>query len=251
PNLNRESYAGALQSASGRGYIQIVQLLLEKGTNPNWREAGCPGALQSASSVGNTENIQLSLGMGADLDVFHKEDAGALQLASWRGCPEIVRLLLDKGADPNAHGPSVDQEYHASPLRIASWLGHTDVVRILLEKGADISLLTFWLPSCDVFTYCRVVDGFCQRRMGCRNVELPWARRIFNFDQPPKHGNSAPSPVLCILGPMFLMDPNVLDEKRGSPIQAAAQWGEYDIVKLLRESGAVDVVTKSAATALE
>jgi ankyrin repeat protein len=46
-------------------------------------------------------------------------------------------------------------------------------------------------------------------------------------------------------------DPNVPDEKRGSAIQAASQCGHQRIVKLLRESGAVEVVAKSAATALE
>jgi ankyrin repeat protein len=107
-----------LQSTSERGHILIVQLLLEKGTNPNWREAGCQGALQSASSRGKTEIVQLLLGMGADPNLRNNEDAGALQLASWEGYPEIVRLLLDKGADPMRTDPVWTRNVMQAPCEL-------------------------------------------------------------------------------------------------------------------------------------
>ncbi|KAJ7138321.1 ankyrin repeat-containing domain protein [Mycena epipterygia] len=128
--------------ASRKGYIEVVQILLENGADAN-RAAGEDGsALQAASAYGHTEIVRLLLENGANVNAMGGKYGGALQAAaSWEsdfrfyrdGVPahrtELVRLLLDNGADINGE--------NGAPLYAASRKGHTEVVQMLLENGAD------------------------------------------------------------------------------------------------------------------
>ena len=125
----------ALKFASKYGYINIVQCLVEYGTDV--------GALTSAlyhTIEGNrVEVAAYLLDNGADYNVV-----GATILAArpvyestpWiyacsRGSLEMVQLLLDRGADPDA----VDAK-GLSPLRATN----LRVLKLLLEHGADPNL---------------------------------------------------------------------------------------------------------------
>jgi len=92
-----------LMMASSKGKIDVVQLLLEKGANPNI----CDG-------VGDS----------------------ALLYAISKGDDSIVKLLLDNGADVN-----VISQFGYTPLILASTLSHFNIVKLLLEYGANVNLI--------------------------------------------------------------------------------------------------------------
>ncbi|KAG7402884.1 putative ankyrin repeat protein [Fusarium oxysporum f. sp. rapae] len=90
-------------------------------------------ALQAASFKGNLEVVQLLLGKGADVNAQGGQYGNALQAASCKGDLEVVQLLLDKGADVNAQGG-----WYGNALQAASFEGSLEVVQLLLGKGADV-----------------------------------------------------------------------------------------------------------------
>ncbi|KAJ3501162.1 hypothetical protein NMY22_g19019 [Coprinellus aureogranulatus] len=107
----------ALQAACVSGDDDMINLLLDKGADPNLIssfEGKVPSiwtlhlgsALQFASSSGNTTLVQRLLTCGADpnLKANHSTYGTALQAASHSGSLETVSLLLDWGADPNIKG---------------------------------------------------------------------------------------------------------------------------------------------------
>ncbi len=98
--------APALYSAAGKGDINSVKALLDRGTDPN--EKGGGGVLN---------------------------DSNALSAASFNGHTDIVKLLLDRGADINkSHG-----NMGWTALSSAAYKGHTDTVKLLIDRGADIN----------------------------------------------------------------------------------------------------------------
>ncbi len=97
--------SNALQEASGEGYLEIVQILLEKDADIDAQGGYYGTALQAASYGGHLDVVQFLLEQGADINVQGGRYYGnALQAASYGGYLEIVQILLAKGADINAQG---------------------------------------------------------------------------------------------------------------------------------------------------
>jgi len=91
----------ALTNAAAGGHLAIVQLLLERGADPNLREEGVA------------------------------PQGHALHKAAARGHLAIAKLLLEHGAFPN---PEVESSADALSMAINN--GHTDMVELLCSYGA-------------------------------------------------------------------------------------------------------------------
>jgi hypothetical protein len=107
--------------ACRRGYIPIVEYLLEFGADPKQ-------AIASASEWGRTELVERLLGIGIP-------PTGALSKAAAGGYISVVRLLLDAGVEPNETGRLPGP---ISPLAGAIAKEHPAVFALLIERGADL-----------------------------------------------------------------------------------------------------------------
>lgn len=158
-----------LHIASGAGYVDAVQLLIEGQADVNSRDKGGRIPLHRAVQSGSVETVELLLNHGAD--ITQKDNSGQPALfysITSRAFQEIVPFLMSKGVDINqivanghtllgdlvprgqlkdiefliAKGANVNSRGYLgyTPLHIAVEYGRPDVVKLLLDHGADGSI---------------------------------------------------------------------------------------------------------------
>ncbi|CAE7672578.1 ANK1 [Symbiodinium sp. CCMP2456] len=120
-----------LLSASRRGEVPSVQLLLEERVDPNASLGIACGPLQQAAAHGQTEVAKLLIQAAADVHLADDDDHSTpLHLAAEFGHAEVVRLLLQAGAQPG----ELDT-FGRCPADKATECGHAEVARMLQEAA--------------------------------------------------------------------------------------------------------------------
>ncbi len=82
-----------LQSAAAGGHLEIVQMLLKNGANPNVRETGGFTPLHAASENGDVEMIHALILAGADLHAKSADGRLPLDLAQANSHTDAVKIL--------------------------------------------------------------------------------------------------------------------------------------------------------------
>jgi hypothetical protein len=119
-------------TARTRG-LEIIQLLLSAGADPNGRGASRTPLSLAAGHYGDIELTRLLLNAGA-----HPDSAGysldgrtihgtVIHEAAGKGFTDVVALLCDKGADITVR----DLLDHETPLQVARRRDHPETVRVL------------------------------------------------------------------------------------------------------------------------
>lgn len=116
---------GTIEAAIFEGDVERVQLLLERGADPNSRTAVLSELSHFLLRTRNSTHALPELG----------ERPPLLSIAIMRGEVEIARHLLEAGADPNAR-----DERGYTPLSYAALSDAPALVELLLARGADASL---------------------------------------------------------------------------------------------------------------
>jgi len=124
----------SLSIAAENNYLEKLRFLLAARADPNVVYRDGKGALYKAASRGHLEVIRFLLGAGADPNIVHRGGESALHEAASRGHLEVIRFLLDAGADPNIVRGGQGALYKAASR------GHLKIVRLLLGAGADPNL---------------------------------------------------------------------------------------------------------------
>ena len=141
----------ALLSAAGKGDTAIVQTLLDKGADVNFKGKRDNFALYNASGnrSNNPETVRLLLSRGANVNAKTDDNCTALHSAVGRHRSfgggeqdgvqmEIVDALLSKGADINARCQS-NMYGQPTPLLLAIKEGYPLIALRLIEQGADVN----------------------------------------------------------------------------------------------------------------
>ena len=116
--------------ASENGHLVVVELLLDRGADPNAATYNGYTALMWAAGGNHPHVVEILLERGADLDYspgFYK--VTPLSSASGSGHIDMVKLLLDRGANPSA----------GAPVIAASYKSHLEVAKVLAVRGADLA----------------------------------------------------------------------------------------------------------------
>ncbi|XP_052083039.1 ankyrin-1-like [Mytilus californianus] len=118
--------------ASSSGFIDLVELLLEREANPNLGNGFNETPLFSAAEKGYIEIVNLLFEFKADPNLCNNYNVSPLQAAAVNGFSEIVSLLLINGANPNHN-----DDDNGPPLILATHRCFYDIVEILLKFNAD------------------------------------------------------------------------------------------------------------------
>lgn len=141
----------ALLEAAIKGDTARVKSLLDRGVNPDAKDAEGRTPLTEAAFYGHTEIAKALLDHGANL--YAKKNDGQTPLttaaghkaivemfareiqlleAAGRGDTNAVKKLLEQGASVKVKDPD-----GRTPLTEAVWGNHIATVKLLIEKGAD------------------------------------------------------------------------------------------------------------------
>jgi uncharacterized protein len=123
----------AIALAAHFGRLEIAQILLDRGADPNGvsRNLNTNTPLHAAVVGNQREAVVLLLQNGANVNAVDSGGWTPLGLAAHNGRGPIIEILLTAGADPNKPNAQGD-----TPLTVARQQDHQDAVALLLGAGA-------------------------------------------------------------------------------------------------------------------
>ncbi|ERF74254.1 hypothetical protein EPUS_01941 [Endocarpon pusillum Z07020] len=138
----RKPLAGLEQSllsfAAQRGCIELVEDLLEEGTDLDSKDVMNRTPVFYASEAGHYDIVQHFLEAGTILVTRDRKGQTPLSRAAANGHEAVVKLLVERGVDLESKN---EHKYGGrTPLLWASANGHEAVVKLLIERGADVDL---------------------------------------------------------------------------------------------------------------
>ncbi|KAJ5936943.1 hypothetical protein N7466_003393 [Penicillium verhagenii] len=219
-----------LSLAARRVHLEVVQLLLDRGADPNSADEHGQTLVFRAAEYGRLTVVQLLLDRGGDINAADNDRRTPVYIAVERGYLGVVQLLLDRGADPNTAHKSGE-----TPLDIAIMRGNPTMVQLLLDRGADPN-------SADEHGQTLVFRAAEYGRLTVVQLLLDRGGDINAAD------NDRRTPVYIAVecGHLevvrLLLDrgayPNPADYNGWSLVHIAAECGHFEVVRLLLDRGA-------------
>jgi serine/threonine-protein phosphatase 6 regulatory ankyrin repeat subunit A/serine/threonine-protein phosphatase 6 regulatory ankyrin repeat subunit B len=190
--------------------------LIENGADVNHCECGVKGRspLHAAAEYGNLEIMDCLIKAGANVNVHDSEDPTPLFCAVAKGKTEAVIHLIENGADVNLCECGLKGR---SPLQAAAEYGNLEIMDCLIKAGANVNVHDSEDPTP---LFCAVAKGKTEA--------------VIHLIENGADVN------LCECG-----------LKGRSPLHAAAEYGNLEIMDCLIKAGAnVNVLNSNGATPL-
>jgi ankyrin repeat protein len=115
-------------------YTEIIKILLNAGVDPNISIENKQSYLTVAAERNNLEVVELLINKGANPQDIDGTNSSALVAAAYQS-EEITKILLDKGANPSSVGCG---DNPCTALSQAVLSGNEATVKLLLDKGAVV-----------------------------------------------------------------------------------------------------------------
>ncbi|XP_065200646.1 histone-lysine N-methyltransferase EHMT1 isoform X2 [Planococcus citri] len=217
PNhLYREHVMGsALHAASAGGFIAIVHILTQAGSQLDLLDREQNTSLMLAALNGHNDVVKYLVKAGANVSFKGKDGMAALHLAAKSGNLEACYYLLSNPKSPRDYVNFVD-DGGWTPLVWAAEFNHLDVALYLLSRGAD--------------PFVRDVE---------QNIALHWASFTGSVDT---------TEVLL----NYNSDINCTNVHGDTPLHICARQDHYAcVVLLLAHKARTDIVNKAGQLAVD
>ena len=132
---------GMWRDKTDRQLSEIVHSFLDRGFHVNAyaQNALKWTALDVAISQGRDAIVEILLERGADPNIRHGVSDTPLQRSIGHCSERIVKLLVEKGADVNAPGGRAPEGRLGTALHVTAYQGSVGIAQCLLDKSADIN----------------------------------------------------------------------------------------------------------------
>ena len=269
--------AKTLHVAAHGGHLDAIAALLAAGHDINERAERRSGLgatpLFRAAVNGQEEAVRFLLDKGADIDCG-EESWTPLHGAVYGRAARVVAVLLQRGADPNR-----PDERGCTPLILAATKGNVAVLAQLLKHGGDISATSeggytllqmaaqgsfqdaveYLLKrgaKLDPFTACvtgktAALKAFLNKDSSVVNARDPQGSTLLHWLARGYGGRNDPVAVANILLP-YKPDVEATNGDEGTPLHAAADWGNVELVQWLVANGSdIDATDGRGRTPLD
>ena len=132
---NGRELVNILKEASHNGYLEVVELLIQRNADVNIQDDYGWTPLICASILGHTQVFKALLAKNANVDHQNNEGSTAMTWASFGGCIEIVQALLEEGANVD-----LCERHGITGLMFASQEGHLEIMRMLIGSNANVNI---------------------------------------------------------------------------------------------------------------
>uniref|UniRef100_A0A667HQJ6 Death-associated protein kinase 1 n=1 Tax=Lynx canadensis TaxID=61383 RepID=A0A667HQJ6_LYNCA len=263
--------------AAGCGNIQILQLLIKRGSRIDVQDKGGSNAIYWASRHGHVDTLRFLNENKCPLDIKDKSGETALHVAARYGHADVVQLLCNFGSNPNFQ----DKE-EETPLHCAAWHGYYSVAKALCEAGCNVNiknregetpLLTASARGYHDIVECLSEhgadlnasdkDGHIALHLAVRRCQMEVIQALISqgcsVDFQDRHGNT-PLHVACKDGNVPIVvalceascNLDISNKYGRTPLHLAANNGILDVVRYLCLAGAnVEALTSDGKTAEE
>ena len=209
--------------AAATGYIRGLELLMNFGADPHFREndhkrsalfyaslynqkqcvdiivreSDFGKTLIEACNKGHVDYVKLLLEFNPDLEATDNQGETAIAKTTKHKDTDLLEILLEAGAELDPDLPNEDSK---SPLMSAAYHGNAEHMKILLDKGASVSRIN--------------KNKYTALWFAADNGNLKCLRMLLEAGAPPNLASS-----------------------RGTPLMAATSSGYLDCFKVLLEHG--------------
>ncbi|NWU89173.1 DAPK1 kinase, partial [Upupa epops] len=261
--------------AAGCGNIQILQLLLKRGSRIDVQDKAGSNAIYWAARHGHVETLKFLSDNKCPLDVKDKSGETALHVAARYGHVDVVQFLCAIGCNPNFQ----DKE-EETPLHCAAWHGYYSVAKALCEAGCNVNIknkegetplltasargyhdIVECLAEYSADLHATDKDGHIALHLAARRCQIEVVKTLIGqgcfVDFQDRHGNT-PLHVACKDGnvPVVMAlceascNLDVTNKYGRTPLHLAANNGILHVVRFLCLSGAnVEALTSDGKTA--
>lgn len=173
--------------------MQMAELLLKYGADPNIRRPAEISALHDAVMYGRADIAELLIEHGADVNIRNWNNETPLHYACDNligpdeGRLELMQLLIEKGADVNALN-----DERETPLHNATHTCPNDdftILKVLLDAGADASIRSTSGDGNRPIDLCWQEEDKPKRDFLCQATGLPGPRSL---EEPARRAPKAP-----------------------------------------------------------
>ncbi|NWX23851.1 DAPK1 kinase, partial [Aegotheles bennettii] len=234
--------SNAIYWASRHGHVEMLKFLNDNKCPLDVKDKSGETALHVAARYGHVDVVQFLCSIGSNPDFQDKEEETPLHCAAWHGYYSVAKALCEAGCNVN-----IKNKEGETPLLTASARGYHDIVECLAEHGAD-------LDATDK-------DGHIALHLAVRRCQIEVVKTLISqgcfVDFQDRHGNT-PLHVACKDGNVPIVmalceascNLDVTSKYGRTPLHLAANNGILDVVRFLCLTGAnVEALTSDGKTA--